>query len=306
MIVFQSAESVPDAVPGKVSIGIDAGIESFVATPSELIKSPKFLRGKLRKLKLASAGRGTSTENNYLLEAQHLSQKSPPSTPASTQGANGAYKLRSKATETAPWERASSLQRRLKKKTKNSNNWLKLQKKIAKFHEQVANTRKDWHFSLAHYLCDQADNIFVESPLTPLNKGGTKGGIWAKGLFSKQSLDSGIGGFINEVLPFVCWKRGKFYLKVNKDGTSQECSNCGQHTGKKLLSERTHSCPYCLHVESRDTNSAKIVRNRGLVAVGHPVQEKRDNAVLGVSPMSDCRKKACGDGKRGGCSTNVV
>ena len=52
MIVFQSSESVPDAVPGRVSIGIDAGIESFVATPTELIKSPKFLRGQLLKLKL--------------------------------------------------------------------------------------------------------------------------------------------------------------------------------------------------------------------------------------------------------------
>ncbi len=37
MIVFQSNESVPDAVPGQVSIGLDAGIESFVATPLELI-----------------------------------------------------------------------------------------------------------------------------------------------------------------------------------------------------------------------------------------------------------------------------
>ncbi|MDJ0747789.1 MAG: transposase [Xenococcaceae cyanobacterium MO_167.B27] len=206
MIVFQSAESVPDALPGKVSIGIDAGIESFVATPSELIKSPKFLRGKLRKLKL--------------------------------------------------------LQRRLKKKTKYSNNWLKLQKKIAKFHEKVAKTRRDWHFSLAHYLCDQADNIFVED---------INFSSWSKGLFSKQSNDSGIGGFINEILPFVCWKRGKFYLKVNKDGTSQECSNCGQHTGKKDLSERIHSCPYCLHTESRDVNSAKIIRDRGRVAVGQTV-----------------------------------
>lgn len=31
------------------------------------------------------------------------------------------------------------------------------------------------------------------------------------------------------------------YLKVNKNGTSQECSNCGHHTGKKYLSERIHN-----------------------------------------------------------------
>lgn len=206
MIVFHSIESVPEPVPGKVSIGLDAGIESFVATPTELIKSPKFLQGQLRKLKI--------------------------------------------------------LQRRLKKKIKGSNNWLKLQKKIARFHEKVANTRKNWHFNLAHYLCDQADNIFVED---------INFNSWSKGLFCKQSLDSGIGGFINEVLPFICWKRGKYYLKIDKNGTSQECSSCGKHTGKKTLSERIHSCQYCLHVESRDINSAKIIRDRGRVAVGQTV-----------------------------------
>ena len=52
MIVFQSSELVTDPIPGKTSIGLDAGIESFIATQRELIKSPKFLRSKLRTLKL--------------------------------------------------------------------------------------------------------------------------------------------------------------------------------------------------------------------------------------------------------------
>ncbi|WP_293081387.1 transposase [Okeania sp. SIO3B5] len=71
MITFTSSESAPDHPVGKKSLGIDAGIESFVATSTgKLIKSPKFLLSKLRELKL--------------------------------------------------------LQRRLKKKNKGSNNWLKL------------------------------------------------------------------------------------------------------------------------------------------------------------------------------------
>jgi putative transposase len=246
MIVFQSPEVVPDPMPSRISLGLDAGIESFLGTSfGELIKSPKFLLNSLRTLKL--------------------------------------------------------LQRRLKKKTKGSNNWLKLQKKIALFHERIANTRRDWLFKLAHYICDQADNIFVED---------INFKSWSKGMFCKQSLDSGIGGFINEILPFVCWRRGKFYLKVNKNGTSQECSNCGQHTGKKQLNERIHHCQFCHHIESRDINSAKIIRDRGRIAVGQTVFKKRDNPVLGrgcdlnaiqvlespvVSPMSDCRKNACGD-----------
>jgi putative transposase len=96
----------------------------------------------------------------------------------------------------------------------------------------------------------------------------------------KQSLDSGIGQFINEILPYVCWKRNKFYLRVNKDGTSQECSNCGKHTGKKRLSERIHRCQYCNYTKSRDVVSAEIIKNRGLVAVGHTVNQNACGDVL--------------------------
>ncbi len=200
VIYFESPEAVPDTLPGKKSIGLDAGIESFVATPTQLIKSPKFLIHQARKLKL--------------------------------------------------------LQRRLKTKTKGSNNWLKLQNKIARLHERVANTRRDWHFKLAHEIVGQADNIFVEN---------INFKSWSKGLFCKQSLDSGIGGFINTVLPYVAWKQGKFYLKVDKNGTSQECCKCHTHTGKKELGQRIHICsnPSCLHTESRDTCSAKVIQYRG-------------------------------------------
>ncbi|MBE9171469.1 transposase [Pleurocapsales cyanobacterium LEGE 06147] len=227
MISFQSSKKVPDPIPGKTSIGLDAGIESFVATPTELIKSPKFLRSKLRTLKL--------------------------------------------------------LQRRLKKKIKGSNNWLKLQSKIARFHEKVANTRRDWLFKLAHYICDQANNIFGED---------INFKSWSKGMFCRQSLDSGIGSFINKILPFVCWKRDRFYLKVEQNFSSQECSNCGAFTGKKQLKERVHHCQFCHHTESRDTNSAKILMQRGQVAVGHTVTRGLQAGDAG-SPDSPS-KIACG------------
>lgn len=216
MIAFQSVEICPDAPVGKLSLGIDAGIESFVATNrGELIKAPKFLLQAQSKLKL--------------------------------------------------------LQRRLKHKTKGSKNWLKLQNKIAKLHEKVANTRRDWHFKLANYLCDLTDNIFVED-INFIS--------WSRGIVRKQSLDSGIGQFINEILPYVCWKRSKFYLKVNKNGTSQECSNCGNNTGKKQLSERLHHCQYCGYTAPRDVVSAEVIRNRGLMAVGHTVNENAYGDVL--------------------------
>ena len=106
MITFQSSEECYQMPVGKISLGIDAGIESFIATSfGELIKAPQFLRCKLRELKL--------------------------------------------------------LQRKLKRKIKGSKSWLKVKEKVALLHEKISNTRRDWHFKLAHQLCNKADNIFV-------------------------------------------------------------------------------------------------------------------------------------------------
>nr|WP_293094865.1 zinc ribbon domain-containing protein [Okeania sp. SIO2F4] len=98
--------------------------------------------------------------------------------------------------------------------------------------DKISNTRRDWHFKIAYQLCNLADNIFVED---------INFNSWSKSIVIKKSLDSGIGQFINEILPYVCWKRGKYYAKVNKDYTSQECPLCG-HVQKKKLSDRKHNC----------------------------------------------------------------
>lgn len=207
LITFQSVESVPEIMPGKVSIALDAGIGSFIHTSrNQSIKAPLFLKQSLMKLRM--------------------------------------------------------LQRRLKNKTKGSRNWLKAVKRISQLHERIANARRDWHFKLAHYICDQTDNIFVED---------INFNSWSRGLFRKQSLDSGIGSFINEILPFVAWKRGKYYLKIDKNYSSQECPSCRLFTGKKTLSERVHKCQYCGAEMPRDLASCFVLEQRGRRAVGQPV-----------------------------------
>jgi putative transposase len=57
MLTFQSKEDCPDTPVGKISLGIDAGIESFIAhSQGELIKAPKFLLKVQRQLKLLQRG----------------------------------------------------------------------------------------------------------------------------------------------------------------------------------------------------------------------------------------------------------
>jgi len=163
------------------------------------------------------------------------------------------------------------LQRKLRNKRVGSNKWKSLQHRIALLHEAVANRRKDYHFKLAHKLCDGVGMIFVED---------INFVAWSKGLFCKQSLDMGLGQFFN-ILEYVCSQTDTYFAKVDKNYTSQICPNCGTHTGKKPLEVRIHNCPECGYVQDRDVAAAEVIRLRGLnIAEGSSVIKQPSNGVL--------------------------
>ncbi len=155
------------------------------------------------------------------------------------------------------------LQRRLRNKQKGSNNRQKLNQKIARLHQRISDTRKDWHYKLSHHLCDGAGMIFVED---------INFVSWQRGMLSKHSADAGFGQFVN-ILEWVCFRRDVYFAKVNKDGTSQTCPNCGAHTGKKALDIRFHHCDECGYRTTRDVAASQEIRNRGIKAVGQIVSE---------------------------------
>jgi putative transposase len=146
------------------------------------------------------------------------------------------------------------LQRCLKRKQNRSKARAKLIQKIGKVYEQMAASRLDWQFKLAHHLCDRAGMIFVED---------LDFRIMAKGMLGKHTLDAGLGQFVNQVLPWVCFKRGVYYGKVDPKGTSQICPDCGVKV-KKDLSVRTHECDECGSVKPRDVASGQVICARGL------------------------------------------
>lgn len=155
------------------------------------------------------------------------------------------------------------LQRRLRNKQKGSNNRHKLNQKIARLHQRISDTRKDWHFKLSHQLVRGAGMVFVED---------INFVSWQRGMLSKHSADAGFGQFVS-ILQWVCWKTDTYFAKVDKDGTSQICPNCGAYTGKKALDIRVHNCFECGYTTTRDIAAAQEVRNRGVKAVGQIVSE---------------------------------
>ena len=166
------------------------------------------------------------------------------------------------------------LQRRLKKKVKGSSNWLQQQRQISRLHERIAKTRKDFHFKMAHQLCELGDVIAVED----LNVVGL-----SRGMLGKPLLDAGLGQFLHQILRWVCFKRGKGYVKVDARGTSQVCPDCG-HEVKKQLAECWHRCPSCGSSMPRDVASAIVIQQR---AVGRTVLENACGEIrLPSSPES--------------------
>lgn len=154
-----------------------------------------------------------------------------------------------------------SLQRKVANKRFGSNNRAKAQVKVARLHERIANTRKNYHWELAHNLCDWADMIFAEQ----LNLKAL-----SRGFLAKHCLDAGWGQFL-DILSQCCFKRGVYFQKVPAAGTSQTCPNCLKETGKKKLSKRVHKCQHCGYTADRDVAAAQVVEIRGLETVGHTV-----------------------------------
>ena len=125
MMALECDVSVPDVMPHGHPVGIDLGLDKFVATSDgSVIDRPRFLNSLHRKLKL--------------------------------------------------------LQRRLRNKSYKSNNCHKLNRKIARLHQRISDTRSYWHFKLAHKLCDGAGMIFVEDSefILALNAGTQFTGMW--------------------------------------------------------------------------------------------------------------------------------
>jgi putative transposase len=145
------------------------------------------------------------------------------------------------------------LQRRLARKSKRSNNYEKARKEVEKQHNHIAFKRKDYHFKLAHQVCDLGDSIFMED---------IDFRTMARGFLGKHTLDAGFGQF-RDILKYVCKIRGKFFGLVDHRGTSQTCPNCRAEV-RKTLSDRTHDCPECGYQCDRDVASAQEICNRGI------------------------------------------
>jgi putative transposase len=147
--------------------------------------------------------------------------------------------------------RSCRQQRQLARMEKGSKNYQRQSNRVARLHLHVARERKEFHYQVAHWLCDQYDLIAFEN----LNIKGLR-----RTRLAKSILDAACGSFLN-ILQTVAVKRGKWAIGDDPRGTSIECSGCGERV-EKTLRDRVHDCPDCGLVIDRDWNSGKNILNR--------------------------------------------
>ena len=149
-------------------------------------------------------------------------------------------------------------QRSLARKVKGSNNRAKQKRVVARLHEKIRNTRKDYHHKVSSRLVSENQAIVIED-LAVRN-------MVKNRKLSKAISDAGWGQFAT-ILEYKCGWYGRDFVKVPPAYTSRDCSSCGHRTDKMPLNIRFWTCPGCSAEHQRDVNAAKNLLGRaGLVS----------------------------------------
>ena len=181
-------------------------------------------------------------------------------------------------------KRLKKANRKLAKAQRDSQRRKRRKRKLAKLHAKVKDQRTDFLHKLTTKLVRENQTLAVED----LNVSG----MVKNRKLSRAISDAGWSKF-KTMLTAKCDKYGRDLTIVDRwYASSQICSCCGKSGGRKELNVREWECLYCNSFHDRDLNAAT---NLNRWAGGQSDQyKKRDNAVLGVSPMSDCRKNGRG------------
>lgn len=152
------------------------------------------------------------------------------------------------------------LQKSLNRKVYGSKNYEKSRIRLAKFHEYVANCRKDYLHKISLFLVKNYDIICAET-------------LQVKNMLKNHKLAKAISDvswyeFCRQ-LDYKCLWYDKKFVKINTYfASSQLCSNCGyKNSDIKNLDMREWTCPECDVHHDRDINAATNILNQGLTLV---------------------------------------
>lgn len=154
-------------------------------------------------------------------------------------------------------DKLSKEQRKLSHKIKGSKNWNKQRIKVARIHEKISNTRKDYLHKISHQLVSE-NQVIVTEDLAVSNM--VKNHNLAKAI-------SDCGWYeLTKQLQYKSDWNNRQYIKIDRfTKSSQTCNVCGYINAEtRDLFVREWTCPKCGMVHDRDINAAINILNEGL------------------------------------------
>lgn len=147
--------------------------------------------------------------------------------------------------------------RNLSKCAKGSNNSKRKRFELDRLYNDVSNKRCDFQWKLAHELCRQYDNIFIEElNLTGMSR------CWGR-----KMSDIAHGEFVLK-LEYVASKYGCTVHKIDRFHPSSRLCMCGYKNDTLTLKDRVWTCPECGAVHQRDLLAANNILRQGIAELG--------------------------------------
>lgn len=147
-----------------------------------------------------------------------------------------------------------------KRSLRNSKNYQKQRRLVAKIHDKIRNQRNNFLNVNSTRLINNHDLIVAEN-------------LKSKNMLKNHALalsisDVGWRSFLQK-LAYKAELYGKTFITVNPKNTTQTCSECGfimgsGNTKKLTLEDRSWTCPSCNTYHIRDVNAAKNILSKGL------------------------------------------
>jgi putative transposase len=154
--------------------------------------------------------------------------------------------------------------------------------KVARVHEKIVNSRRDFHNKLSTQIVKEYDIIGVET----LNMQAMSQCL----NLAKSTLDNSWGYFVN-MLEYKCEWYGKHLVFADKwYASTKTCSNCGYKNVELTLADREWDCPICHTHHNRDVNAGINLMNNAIKnTVGTTeINAHGDNINLLISIESSC------------------
>ena len=138
-------------------------------------------------------------------------------------------------------------------KTAPSNRWVRVNNQVRKYHNTMANVRRDLAAKAAHDLARDYATVVIED----LNVRAmmVRGGAYKRGL-NRAIAQASFADLRRRITYKTRWNGGTTIVADRWFPSSKTCSRCGEVKSKLSLSEREYICHRCGVVVDRDLNAA--------------------------------------------------